>query len=146
MSYLDRPRFHFSGTFQASPATINNTPNNYNPANYNQNTLKPEKIELYWEPKGDSIFNLVNCQVTAAELQSFASDPLVGTTVTALYTGSPPKLVDLDPMQQNGSEIWGLMMMFGGFSGPSVQGAFTPIAFTDIWMNSQGANSPRSSA
>lgn len=146
MSYLDRPRINFSGTFQASPATVNNTPNNYNPANYNPNTFKPEQIELYWEPKGDSIFNLVNCTVKSAETDAYVSDPLVGAQVAALYTGSPPKLVDLDPMQQNSSEIWGFTLMLGNFSGANVQGLFTPVAFNGIWMNSQGPNTPRSSA
>lgn len=146
MSYLDRPRINFAGTFQASPATINNTPNNYNPQNYNPDTLKPGDIELYWEPKGDSIFNLVNCQVTSTETNLLVMDPLVGAQVAALYTSSPPKLVDLDPMQQNGSEIWGLTLMLGNFGGPYVQGMFTPVAFTGIWQNSQGDNTPRNSA
>lgn len=146
MSYLDRPRINFSGMFQASPATINNTPNNFNPANYNPNTLKPEQIELYWEPKGDSIFNLVNCTVKSAETDAYVSDPLVGAQVAALYTGSPPKLVDLDPMQQNSSEIWGFTLMLGTFGGAYVQGLFTPVSFNGIWMNSQGPNTPRSSA
>lgn len=146
MSYLDQPRINFAGQFQASPATINNTPNNYNPANYNANSLKPKNIELYWEPKGDSIFDLFQCQVTTVEAPGVTTDPLLGTTVTAVYTSSPPKLVDLDPMQQNGSEIWGFTIMIGGFGGASVQGTFTPIAFNGIWMNSQGANTPQSSA
>ena len=132
MSYLDRPRIHFAGTFQASPATINNTPSNYNPANYNPDTLKPEKIELYWEPKGDSIFNLVRCKVTSAEISSLVSDPLVGAKVVALYDSSPPKLVDLDPMQQNGSELWGMKLMLGDFGGAYVQGSFTPVSFTPV--------------
>jgi hypothetical protein len=146
MSYLDRPRVHFAGKFQASPATVNNTPNNFNPENYNQSTLKPERIELYWEPKGDSIFNLVNCHVTSAETSAFVSDPLIGAQVAALYTSSPPKLVDLDPMQQNGSELWGLTLMLGDFGGAYVQGLFTPVAFHGIWMISQGDNTPRNSA
>jgi hypothetical protein len=146
MSYLDRPRINFAGTFQASPATINNTPNNYNPANYNENSLKPENIELYWEPKGNSIFNLNNCSVTTLEAPGGASDSLLGSSVTALYTSSPPKLVDLDPMQQNGSEIWGFTVMIGAFGGAYVQGTFTPIAFNGIWINAQGPNRPGSSA
>ena len=147
MSYLDRPRIHFAGTFRASPATINNTPNNYNPANYDPNTFKPDRIELYWEPKGDSIFDLVNCTVTSAETDTFVKeDSLLGTPVAAMYTDSPPKLVDLDPMQQNGSEIWGLTLRLGGFSGAYVQGVFTPVAFNGIWGNSQGENTPRNSA
>jgi hypothetical protein len=146
MSYLDQPRINFSGSFQASPATINNTPNNYNPANYNEDSLKPENIELYWEPKGDSIFDLLNCTVTTVEAPNSANDSLVGSGVTALYTGSPPKLVDLDPMQQNGSEIWGFTVMIGDFGGAYVQGVFTPIAFNGIWGISQGENTPRNSA
>ncbi len=146
MSYLDQPRINFSGSFQASPATINNTPNNYNPAAYNADSLKPDKIELYWEPKGDSIFDLLNCTVTTVETPGVANDPLVGSGVSTLYTSSPPKLVDLDPMQQNGSEIWGMTVMIGDFSGAYVQGVFSPVAFNGIWGNSQGKNTPRNSA
>ncbi len=151
MSYLDRPRIHFTGEFQASPSTINNTPNNYNPANYNPDSLKPLDIELYWEPKGDGIFDLRECKVTAIETPEDASgagsgDSLMATSVAAVYTGSPPKLVDLDPMQQNGSEIWGLTLMIGSFGGPYVKGTFEPIAFNGIWGNSQGQNTPRNSA
>lgn len=146
MSYLEQPRINFAGSFQASPATVNNTPNNYNPANYNEDSLKPENIELYWEPKGDSIFNLRNCTVTTVETPGVTADPLLGSSVSALYTGSPPKMVDLDPMQQNGSELWGFTVMIGSFGGPSVQGVFTPISFNGIWANSQGPNTPRNSA
>jgi hypothetical protein len=146
MSYLDQPRINFAGQFQASPATINNTPNNYNPANYNADSLKPENIELYWEPKGDSIFDLFKCSITTVDAPSANTDSLLGTTVTTLYTSSPPKLVDLDPMQQNGSEIWGMTVMIGAFGGAYVQGTFTPIAFNGIWGNSQGPNTPRNSA
>src|SRR5690349_9842195 len=129
MSYLDQPRINFAGQFQASPATINNTPNNYNPANYNADSLKPKNIELYWEPKGDSIFDLFKCQVTTVDAPGVTSDSILGTTVTALYTGAPPKLVDLDPMQQNVSEVWGLTVMLGDFSGAYVQGTMAPVAF-----------------
>lgn len=145
MSYLDQPRINFSGQFQASPATINNTPNNYNPANYNDDSLKPKNIELYWEPKGDSIFDLFKCQVTTVDAPGVTTDPLLGTTVTALYTGAPPKLVDLDPMQQNVSEVWGLTVMIGDFGGAYVQGTFAPVAFNGIWQNSQDQNTPRNS-
>ncbi|SET46672.1 jacalin-like lectin [Stigmatella erecta] len=146
MSYLDQPRINFSGQFQASPATINNTPNNYNPDNYNEDSLKPKNIELYWEPKGDSIFDLLKCTVTTIDAPGITSDSLLGSSVTALYTSSPPKLVDLDPMQQNGSEIWGMTVMIGTFGGAYVQGLFTPVAFNGIWGNSQGANTPHNSA
>jgi len=89
---------------------------------------------------------LNGCQVTTVEAPGVTTDPLQGSSVAALYTGAPPKIVDLDPMQQNGSEVWGLTMMLGSFGGPYVQGLFTPVAFNGIWQNSQGNNSPRSSA
>jgi len=148
MSYLDQPRINFAGQFLASPATINNTPNNYNSDNYDQDSLKPKNIELYWEPKGDSIFDLFQCKVTTIDAPGVTTtDPLLKATVSALYNaGHPPKLVDLDPMQQNGSEIWGFTIMIGNLGGAHVQGTFTPVAFNGIWQNSQGENTPGSSA
>ena len=149
MSYLDLPRINFSGTFRASPSTINNTPNNYNPNNYEEGSLKPENIELYWEPSGDGIFDLLNCNVTTVEAPADEPgvDSLLGASVAAVYAaGNHPKMVDLDPMQQNGSELWGLTMMFGDFGGAYVQGTFEPVAFNGIWGISQGPNSPQNSA
>jgi hypothetical protein len=146
MSYLDQPRINFAGKFQASPSTINNTPNNYNPAAYNEGSLKPLDIELFWEPKGDSIFDLINCQVTTVEAPGIQTDPIVGTSVLAVYTGAPPKLVDLDPMQQNVSEVWGMTVMIGTFGGAYVSGTFAATAYNGVWQNSQGQNSPRNSA
>lgn len=146
MSYLDRPRINFFGTFQSSPSTINNTPNNYDPAAYEQSSLDPKRIELYWAPKGDGIFDLIKCRVTNVDAPGVQADPLVGASVAALYTSAPPKLVDLDPMQQNVSELWGLSVMLGEFTGAYVQGTFQPVAFNGIWGISQGPNTPRSSA
>lgn len=144
MSYLDFPRVCFHGLFQASPSTLNNTPNNYDPANWT-----PQATELYWSPNGDGIFDLVECQVSAVIPPpggSGASDSLTGKPVSAVYTNAAPKLVDLDPMQQNVTEIWGLMMQIGDPGGANVQGTFEPVAFNGIWQNSQGKDTPRSSA
>ena len=146
MSYLDLPRISFSGLFLASPATINNTPDNYKADAYNEDgSLNPEQVELYWEPEGDSIFDLRQTKVTHIDQPGSPSDRLMGLPVSALYTGAPPKLVDLDPMQQNGSEIWGLTLRIGAQDGPNVQGTYTPIAFHSIWGMSQGDNTPRNS-
>lgn len=144
MSYLDFPRLCFRGLFQASPSTINNTPNNYDPANWN-----PQATELYWAPNGDGVFDLVQCKVSAVippPGSSCAPDTLTGQPVAAVYTNAAPKIVDLDPMQQNVSEVWGLMLQIGDPTGANVRGTFEPVAFNGIWQNSQGQHTPRSSA
>ena len=140
MSYLDLPRIHFGGQFQASPSTLNNTANNFDPANWT-----PELTELYWAPDNDGIFDFFQCKVSATPGVA-PNDALVGQPVSAAYANAPPKLVDLDPMQQNVSEIWGLLLQVGDAAGAFVRGTFEPISFNGIWGNAQGANAPRSSA
>lgn len=143
MSYLDLPRIHFGGQFQASPSTLNNTPNNYDPANWT-----PQLTELYWGPDNDGIFDLFQCKVSAVVTGGAgqSSDALTGRPVVAAYTNAPPKLVDLDPMQQNVSEIWGLLLQVGDAAGAFVRGTFEPISFNGIWGNAQGQDAPHSSA
>lgn len=149
MSYLDLPRLHFAGSFQAAPSTVNNTPNNY------PEGVPPGQVELYWNPKGTGIFDLVDCTVTAlvgpdgALVTSADRDPLIGQPITASYTKAPPKLVDLDPMQQNTSEIWGLLLQVGDLTDRTtgnVRGAYTEGPFGGIWGQAQGPDAPHSSA
>lgn len=151
MSYLDYPRLHFSGTFQASPSTINNTPNNYSPEIYS----KPHEldlVELYWNPLGDGSFNFEECFVTKVEYAngSYATTPeedsIIGKPVSSISNFPfPSAIVDLDPMQQNVSEVWGLNVQAGDASN-GFTGVFQPTAFNAIWGQSQGPDSPRSSA
>ena len=144
MSYLDLPRLHFGGTFQASPSTINNTPNNYS-VDYQT----PENTELYWAPDGNGVFDLINCTVTALtgpDAKPLDDDTLFDQPVTAVYTKAPPKVVDLDPSQQNVTEIWGLIMQIGYPGGAHVSGAFKPSAFSGIWQNAQGPDAPGDSS
>jgi hypothetical protein len=51
MSYLNVPRFHFAGNFQADPSTVNNNDNNLDP----KTTLSNNRSDpgwLYWNPNG----------------------------------------------------------------------------------------------
>jgi hypothetical protein len=151
MSYLGYPRLHFSGRFLADPSTVNNTPNNYDPAN-----SQTSQLELYWNPNGTGIFDLMSCVVTKVvygpgdEASTPAQDPIVGQTVAAVYTNAPAKLVDLDPCQQNVSELWGLTLQIAGpganpRSIPNfVRGDFVANSFNAIW--GQATEGPRSSA
>ncbi len=167
MSYLKFPRLHFSGKFQAAPSTVNNTPNNYNTNNFygttapgdtrldhSSNPIQLKDVELYWNPNGNGIFDLIDCTVTKVMYEDGTesiTDPIVGQSVAAVYAKAPPKIVDLDPMQQNVSEVWGLDIQIAGTSAaqphsiPSfIRGTFAPTPFTGIWVQSQ--NGPRSSA
>ncbi len=158
MSYLDYPRLHFSGGFKASPSTINNSPNNYSTT---PNDVSPvfypspnelENVELYWNPKGDGGFGLVNCVVTRVEYAQgeFATTPeedaIIGQPVTSLRHGTFPvdsAMVDLDPMQQNTSEIYAMRLQIGDDSA-NLTGSFPNTAFNAIWF--QAKDGPGSSA
>lgn len=151
MSYLGYPRLHFSGRFLADPSTVNNTPNNYDPAN-----SETSQLELYWNPNGTGIFDLAGCVVTKVvygpgdEATTPQQDPVIGQTVAAVYAKAPAKLVDLDPCQQNVSEIWGLTLQVAGpganpgFIPNFVRGDYVAGSFNAIWL--QSAEGPRSSA
>ena len=157
MSYLDYPRIHFSGKFQAAPGTINNTPNNYSTSNYvNGLQRKPESVEVYWNPNGNGVFNLLDCVVTRVvygpgdETGDPEVEPLINQPVSAAYTKAPPKIVDLDPDQQNVSEIWGLTMQVAGLDPGSesirnfIRGDFAEVCYHNIWA--QATDGPHSSA
>ena len=153
MSYLDYPRLHFSGGFQASPSTINNTPNNYNPLIYPEpNEL--QNVELYWNPKGDGAFALLDCVVTRVDYSDTESatsadqDPIIGQSVASVRQSSFPidsAMVDLDPMQQNVSEIYALRLQVGG-TGGNISGSLPNTVFNGIWLQAQGSTAPLSSA
>jgi len=153
MSYIKYPRLHFSGGFKASPSTINNAPNNYDPLVY----PSPNELtgaELYWNPKGDGGFELVDCVITRIDYDETTSatdssqDSLIGQPIVAIKTGNfplPAAMVDLDPYQQNVSEIWAMSLQIGDSSN-NLTGAFAPISFYAIWQQCQSPDAPHSSA
>ena len=152
MSYFSYPKLHFSGRYKASPSTINNTPNNYDPTIYpSPNAL--QDVELYWNPKGNGGFAFVDCVVTRVDYADGTSsttpeqDPIIGQPVASVRSPTFPleaALVDLDPMQQNVSEIWAMSVQIGGAS--NLVGRFSAISFYAIWGQAQGQNAPHSSA
>ncbi|MFZ6746034.1 hypothetical protein ACO0LC_22645 [Undibacterium sp. JH2W] len=150
MSYLTYPRLHFSGGFLADPSTVNNTPDNYTDAND-----EVAKLQLYWNPNGTGIFDFQGCLVTKVvygpgdETTDPTVDPVIGQPVLAAYTMAAPKLVDLDPDQQNTSEIWGLSLQVAGpTANPAsisdfVRGDYVAGSYNAVWA--QAINGPRSS-
>lgn len=124
MSYFDLPRIYFSGTFRAAPSTINNTDSNY---------AEPPDLDLLWNPNGSHAFQLLTgkeswipagATVTPCTIRSVAtstgkiesaagSDPLIGGLVVSTNAPSVGKLVDLDPDQQQVSQVWGMQLGIG---------------------------------
>lgn len=139
MSYLDFPRIHFTGGFQAAPSTVNNAPENYKRAL--DPKTQPWDLDTWWNAYGNAFFNLEGCTVSAVQSGVGQSgDALMGQQVFAAYTSSPPKIVDLDPVQQNVSEWWGFTLQVGtGGSAGSLTGSFAPIAFNNIWVEASAS-------
>src|SRR5436190_8857477 len=106
MSYLDSPRLHFRGWFQADVSTINNDVRFYQNASF-----VPEYQQLdqngSWNPEGTGVFRLLDCAATGAVWNGGQTD-LSGITIQNGLQRAPGKLVDLDPQQQMVSQIWGM--------------------------------------
>ncbi|HYJ05230.1 MAG TPA: hypothetical protein VEX43_08850, partial [Chthoniobacterales bacterium] len=111
MSYLNIPRLHFTGKFQADPSTVNNNDANWDPTTQLSNDQTAVGW-VYWNPTGTHNWKLHDCTVRGAandqgQFTAPSSDPIIGARV--LSSGQyPAKLVDLDPDNQSVSQIWGL--------------------------------------
>jgi hypothetical protein len=147
MSYLDTPRLHFTGQFQADVSTINNEV-----TLYDINTFRPEDQTLTtdgtrggWNPEGTGIFRLIGCRVTGARLgdrqiTTWQEDAVIGTALENADDRVFGKLVDLDPQQQMVSEIWGMRLrLTDGSTRALFAGDFRPAAFTNLWRRQQRA-------
>jgi hypothetical protein len=96
MSYLDIARLHFAGSFKASPSTVNNDPNNYNPARI------ISRGDKAWNPNGNHTF-AINAEIKSTCLAGGSpstTDALVGSPVVSTDAPTFAKLVDLDTEQQ----------------------------------------------
>ncbi len=143
MSYLDGPRIHFAGFFQADVSTVNNIVNNYDTANF-----KPEYQEDPWNPNGTGVFRFVDVNVTGGFLEgklltSVDEDVLIGCSLQDAHDKVAGKLVDLDPQQQMVSEIWGMQLRLTNADYPALfQGTYHPAGFFNLWRRQQEASAP----
>lgn len=135
MSYLDVPRLHFAGTFRADPSTVNNTPQNFDPATdiTSQNDG--------WNPNGTGQWQFLNCQVQSVVYDdgsigsAAVDDPVIGSPVQGTDQPQIAKLVDLDSEQQMVSEIYGFQVQLTDSSGSAaLVGNFEVAGFYDIWF------------
>lgn len=142
MSYLDSPRIHFRGWFQADVSTINND------VRFFQNdSFVPAYQQLNsngsWNPQGTAVFRILDCSVTGGFLDGRAittpsDDLVVGLTLQNADDRAPGKLVDLDPQQQMVSQIWGMQVRLVGSQAETLfEGEYKPAAFTNLWLRQQ---------
>jgi mannose-6-phosphate isomerase-like protein (cupin superfamily) len=135
MSYLDQPRINFTGRFFTNVSTINNTLTNY--ATTSQIAMRPG-----WNPNGIALFKFDSCTVTGVQ-SPCDNSKLVGAAVTTPPQPVPGKLVDLDPDEQNLSQVIGVMLNLTTDSGAGFQGLLEPCSLQDMWMR---APSPEGNA
>jgi hypothetical protein len=132
MSYLESPRLHFAGRFQAAVSTVNNDPANY---------LGPVQ-DGGWNPEGSGSWRVKDCRITGLRSGHRGApagpDPLADGRVLDAGDRVSAKIVDLDPEQQLVSQIWGLrVQVVDGDGRLMVAGSFTPVGFTDLWRRSR---------
>ncbi len=134
MSYLDVPRFHFSGLFIANPSTVNNTPENFNP----KVPITPQNGS--WNPNGNHTWKLSGAVRTAMGTDgSVASaDPIIGAVVHSVDQPVVAKLVDLDTEQQMVSQIWGMQVKVTVSESEFFIGTFQVVCFNDIFQRVVG--------
>src|SRR5438067_3038949 len=142
MSYLDSPRIHFHGWFQADVSTINND------VRFFQNdSFVPDYQQLNsngsWNPQGTGVLRILDCFITGGSLNgravsTLADDIVVGLTLQNAEDRAPGKLVDLDPQQQMVSQIWGMEVRLVGPQAETLFGGeYKPVAFTNLWLRQQ---------
>jgi hypothetical protein len=152
MSYLDAPRFHFSGTFFADPSTVNNSTENFAPnVQINDEVASvTNPNSQWWDPIGNAFWKFTNITVTAAANEDgtyIQTDPLVGATIVSILSSAGPiaqyaRLNDLDPDQQFRTLITGLVITvtLGGASAPALTGSILPMTIIDLWPRMGGVN------
>lgn len=139
MSYLDLPRLHFAGTYFADPSTINNAPANF-PLDA---VLTPASVGF--DPHGGHFFKILGATVRGATGEDgqpigSADDPLVGGSLVSLPEPQWARLVDLDPMQQLATQIYGLRLRLTA-GRASLEGTLLRVPFvTGLWIRGSAAD------
>ena len=142
MSYLDTPRLHFTGRFQADVSTVNNDPEHFDDGRFvasYQELQTPAAQDGWWNPTGSGAWRLAGCSIGQVDGGGGSAppgvDPVLGGTLSANERSAPAKLVDLDPEQQMVSMIFGMSLTLRMPDGSAiVSGDFVPAPFENIWV------------
>lgn len=147
MSYLEAPRFHFAGQFQAAPSTVNNDPTHYDNATFVPSDKLPQvpggAPRGWWNPRGNADWRFIGCRVSGGSYTDgsgvTADDAVLGMSIADSDRRAPAKMCDLDTEQQLVSEIWGLEVRVCDGAGTTLaRGEFVPAPFIDIWDRARG--------
>ena len=106
-SFLEKPRINFSGRFRADVSTLNNGPTNY------EKVMEGEEIVVKkFNPGGTNTFTMIDCRVTSVVLENGLAieDEIIGELIVINPESSLPKLITLDPDQQDTSSIYGMKL------------------------------------
>jgi len=148
VSYLERPRLHFSGSFETDVSTVNN-----DPTHFNVGTFKPEydlpqtpgSLNGWWNPAGSAMFRIFDTHVRSVCYQDGTSattpgdDPVLAMQLADAGDRVPAKLVDLDSEQQMVSQIWGMRLRLMTPGGEvAFSSSFVVAPFCEIWTRAQG--------
>ena len=124
MSYLYTPRLAFAGQFQADVSTVNNDPEHFDSRTFQPNYELLQTANSpngWWNPRGTGAWRFFGCKVQQVYYRDGTSsddpnvDPAVGAAINGSDVRVEGKLVDLDPMQQMVSEIWGFQILLQRF-------------------------------
>jgi hypothetical protein len=137
VSYLDLPRLHLFGRFFANPSTINNQTQNYDPGQVLKNAPGNVIGSTGWNPPGIALFKLDLTVQTALGGDGgavAAGDALNGARLQSTGKPNHAKIVDLDPDQQNISQVFGLNVALTLADGMvAFSGTADTSALTDLW-------------
>src|SRR4051794_41874389 len=103
MSYVDPPRLHFAGKFEAAVSTVNNDVFHFDSAHFKpefQQLQAPGSPNGWFNPRGDAAFRLIGCQVTGAygpDGRAAAADPGVGCAAAGPVRRPPAKAGERHP-------------------------------------------------
>jgi hypothetical protein len=147
MSYLEPPRLHFAGRFQADATTVNN----YDP--YHNNDLFEPRFQWLqnipdenggFNPLGSGAFRLRGCRVTSVAhpdgrySTSPDEDPIIGAYLSEDNLRVSAKIVDIHPHAQNVPEIFGLRLRLQNAEGAEfLKADFDVAAVADVWRRDQ---------
>jgi hypothetical protein len=145
LSYLELPRLHFAGRFQADTHTINNVgpyfDNSVFEPRFQRLAELPYHYNGLWNPDGSGSFRMRDVAVTGLSFPDgrftdrTADDPLLGGRLTDDDQRVSAKMVDLDPDEQMMTEIWGLRLRLLDASGAEVfRAGYDVASITDLWM------------
>lgn len=127
MSYLDTPRLSFHGKIMADPSTINNDRENFSSDAPKESWNEPGKHHCIF--KDVEIFSVTTEQGVDTEL-----DLSIGVKVETPPAPVPGKMVDIDPVRQRRTALFGVRIGFQASDGTMLlQGDLEFAHLRDLW-------------